>query len=60
MLGAVNVGGHNKVKMDALRALFETLELRDAQTYVQSGNIIFRAKDRNLVQLAARIEQAIE
>jgi len=40
MLRGVNVGGHNKIKMEALRALYESLKLRDAQTYVQSGNVI--------------------
>jgi uncharacterized protein (DUF1697 family) len=29
MLRGVNVGGHNKIRMEALRALYESLELRD-------------------------------
>ena len=41
LLRAVNVGGHNKIKMDALRALYASLKLREPQTYVQSGNVIF-------------------
>ena len=60
MLRGVNVGGHKKVKMDALRALYESLRLLDAQTYVQSGNVIFRTEERNLVRLAERIETGIE
>jgi len=60
MLRGVNVGGHNKIKMDALRALYESLGLRDPQTYVQSGNVIFRTEERDLVRLARRIEDAIE
>jgi len=60
MLRGVNVGGHNKIKMDALRALYESLGLRDPQTYVQSGNVIFRTEERDLVRLARRIENAIE
>jgi len=60
MLRAVNVGGHNKIKMDALRDLCASLKLRDPQTYVQSGNVVFFAEDRNLVALGRRIEQAIE
>ena len=58
MLRGVNVGGHNKIKMDALRALYESLGLRDVQTYVQSGNVVFRTDERELVRL--RIEKAIE
>jgi uncharacterized protein (DUF1697 family) len=61
MLRAVNVGGHNKIKMDALRELCASLKLRDPQTYVQSGNVVFfAAEDTDLVALARRIEQAIE
>jgi len=60
MLRGVNVGGHNKIKMDALRELCASLKLRDPQTYVQSGNVVFVAEDRDLVPLARRIEQAIE
>jgi uncharacterized protein (DUF1697 family) len=60
MLRGVNVGGHNRIKMDALRALYESLKLRDPQTYVQSGNVIFRTDERDLVRLAQRVENGIE
>ncbi len=60
MLRGVNVGGHNKIKMEALRALYESLGLRDPQTYVQSGNVVFRTDKRDLAKLAKRIENAIE
>jgi uncharacterized protein (DUF1697 family) len=60
MLRGVNVGGHNKIKMDVLRGLYESLGLRDVQTYVQSGNVVFRAKERNLATLGNKIENAIE
>jgi uncharacterized protein (DUF1697 family) len=60
MLRGVNVGAHNRIKMDALRALYESLGLRDPQTYVQSGNVVFRTDKRDLVALAKRIEDIIE
>jgi uncharacterized protein (DUF1697 family) len=60
MLRGVNVGGHNRIKMEALKALYESLGLLDVQTYVQSGNVVFRTKERNLVPLARRIEDGIE
>lgn len=60
MLRAVNVGGHNKIKMDALRALYEAIGLRNPQTYVQSGNVVFSTEDTDLAQLATLIENAIE
>jgi uncharacterized protein (DUF1697 family) len=59
MLRGVNVGGHNKIKMEALRALYESLKLRDAQSYVQSGNVIFRTDERDMSRLAKRIEEGI-
>ena len=48
MLRGVNVGGHNKIKMAALRALYESLKFEDPRTYVQSGNVIFRTKREKL------------
>jgi uncharacterized protein (DUF1697 family) len=60
MLRGVNVGGHNMIKMEALRALHESLGLLDAQTYIQSGNVVFRATGRDLVSLAKKIGNAIE
>src|SRR6266481_2333445 len=60
MLRGVNVGGHNKIKMDALRELYESLKLWDAQSYVQSGNVIFRSDERDISRLTKRIEEGIE
>jgi uncharacterized protein (DUF1697 family) len=60
MLRGINVGGHHKIPMDALRDLYGSLKLRGPQTYVQSGSVVFEVEDRNLAPLAARIEQAIE
>ncbi len=60
MLRGVNVGGHNMIKMDALRALYQSLKLQDPHTHVQSGNVVFRTDERNLVLLARRIENGIE
>jgi uncharacterized protein (DUF1697 family) len=60
MLRGVNVGGHNKISMAELRALYESLGLQYPRTFVQSGNVVFRTKERNLPALAKRIEDAIE
>src|SRR5271170_7135007 len=60
LLRGVNVGGHNMIKMDLLRALCESLGHCDVQTYVQSGNIVFRTKERDVAKIAANIESAIE
>jgi len=60
MLRGVNVGGHNQVKMDALRNLYQSLGLRQAQTFIQSGNVICTTKTCDLAGLAKHIEDAIE
>ena len=60
MLRGVNLGAHNRIQMSALRALYESLKLRDAQTYVQSGNVVFRSDEKDLGKLAGRIENGIE
>lgn len=60
MLRGVNVGGRNKIKMDQLRALCVPLKLRDAVTHLQSGNLVFRAAERNLAALEKKLEHTIE
>ncbi|HEY4906114.1 MAG TPA: DUF1697 domain-containing protein [Candidatus Acidoferrum sp.] len=59
MLRGVNVGGHNRVKMNDLKKLFTSLKLRDPQTYVQSGNIVFTTDERDLDKLRKNLEAAI-
>ena len=60
MLRAVNVGGHNMIKMEALRELCGSLKFRDTQTYVQSGNVVFRTEERDLALLRDRLQSRIE
>jgi uncharacterized protein (DUF1697 family) len=59
MLRGVNLG-KRRMKMEALRALYESLGLRDVQTLVQSGNVVFRSEQKNLAALTKKIETAIE
>ncbi len=60
MLRGVNVGPHNRIKMEELRAMYKSLKLEDARTYVQSGNVVFRTKEKNSPQLAKKIQNAIQ
>jgi uncharacterized protein (DUF1697 family) len=60
MLRAVNVGGHSPIKMEALRALYSSLKFENPQTYVQSGNVIFKTNERDLDLIAKRIQKSIE
>jgi len=60
MLRGVNLGPHNRIKMDALRALYVSLKFEDPRTYIQSGNVIFRTKEKKTAILAKKIQGAIE
>jgi hypothetical protein len=54
-LRAINVGGHT-VKMDQLRTLFEELGLKDVETFIASGNVIFRSPAKS-ASLESKIER---
>ncbi|HEY1464296.1 MAG TPA: DUF1697 domain-containing protein [Terriglobales bacterium] len=60
LLRGVNVGVHNRMKMDALRDLCQSLGFTDIKTYVQSGNVVFRTKEKDEAKLRGRMEAAIE
>ena len=60
LLRGVNVGGNNKIKMSELRELYESLGLRQAETFIQSGNVVCTTYARDLTKVAKRIEDAIE
>ena len=59
LLRGINVGGNNIIKMTALKACFESLGLKDVRTYIQSGNVLFRAAGSDQANLTKRIEQAL-
>jgi uncharacterized protein (DUF1697 family) len=43
LLRGVNVGGKNKLPMKELAEMFVAAGCRDVRTYIQSGNVVFRA-----------------
>jgi uncharacterized protein (DUF1697 family) len=43
LIRGINVGGKNKVKMEALRAACEAAGLHNVATFIQSGNVVFRS-----------------
>lgn len=52
--------GHNSIKMTDLAGLFIKIGIKDAETYIQSGNVIFSNTGAiPLPALSVRIEQAI-
>ena len=59
LLRGVNVGGRAKVSMQELRALFESAGLTEVESYVQSGNIVFRSPKTDVAKLERTIERKI-
>jgi len=59
LLRSINVGGNSLVKMEELRALFARLGHTDISTYIQSGNVVFRAKSGAEARVRAALEQGI-
>lgn len=53
----INVGGRQMIRMDELKALHESLELKEVVTYIQSGNVVFTSDDADAAQLARQIEE---
>ena len=52
--------GHNTLKMDDLSELYIALGFKDAETYIQSGNVIFsEAGDDSVSELSNKIEKGI-
>lgn len=54
LLRAVNVGGHNRIRMADFRALLEGLGCTDVTTYLQSGNAVLTTR-----RAPASLEQAV-
>jgi len=59
MLRGINVGPHKRIKMDDLRKSFEALGFQEIKTYIQSGNVIFKARKTSTSVLSKRIEEKI-
>ncbi len=52
ILRGINVGGHRKLKMEALRKMYEDLGFKEVKSYIQSGNLVFKASESsNLEEL---------
>ena len=55
LLRGINVSGQKKIPMAELRALVSKEGLVDVQTYIQSGNVIFKTDETN----TQKIEQTL-
>lgn len=55
----VNVGGSNMLPMKSLKALTEACGCGGVQTYIQSGNVVFRSAVSDPMRLAKRLSAAV-
>ncbi|WP_142785150.1 DUF1697 domain-containing protein [Changchengzhania lutea] len=60
LLRGINVSGHKKIPMADLRTLLSESGLKNVQTYIQSGNLIFESSEENIQNLELNIHEAIK
>jgi uncharacterized protein (DUF1697 family) len=60
LLRGINVSGKNSIKMEALKQLYIDLHFTQVQTYLQSGNVVFRHPQTDTNTLAAAISSQIK
>ncbi len=59
LLRGINVGGNNIIKMTDLILCFEGMGFKDVSTYIQSGNVLFRTSEEDIIALTGRIEKEL-
>jgi hypothetical protein len=59
LLRGINVGGHT-VKMDRLAKLFEEIGLKNVETFIASGNVIFESASNDADALERKVATHLE
>lgn len=59
LLRGINVGGKKTIKMADLKKYFIDEDFEQVQTYIQSGNIVFKATNGNCSVFAKAIKEKI-
>ena len=60
LLRGINVSGQKQIKMSELKTQFEEKGFQDVETYIQSGNVIFSAREKSNKKLEDKISSAIK
>jgi uncharacterized protein (DUF1697 family) len=60
LLRGINVSGRKQIRMASLKASCEALGLESTTTYLQSGNVVFRASQSKPKDIANRLSTRIE
>ena len=59
-LKGINVGGHKKIPMSALRTILESVDFNKVRTYIQSGNVILTSDLHDRYAIEKKVKHAIE
>lgn len=59
LLRGINVGGKNKLPMTELAALFNEAGCSEVRTFIQSGNVIFKASEQAMAQVSGVVAENI-
>lgn len=59
LLRGINVGGKNMIRMSSLKDSFERMGFDGVVTYINSGNIIFKAREGDARKLERSIEEML-
>ncbi|MCK0158074.1 DUF1697 domain-containing protein [Cellulophaga sp. F20128] len=59
LLRGINVSGQKKILMAELREMLEKMKFSEVQTYIQSGNVVFKSNVENVEVLSEKIEKGI-
>ena len=59
LLRGINVGGHKKVPMAELREILTKSGLENVQTYIQSGNVVFKSSQKDAIAIESCMEKTI-
>ncbi len=60
MLRGINVSGQKMIKMNELKALYESLRLTNVMTYIQSGDVVFQSRSNDPLSIGTSIEKATD
>lgn len=59
-LRGINVGKHQRIKMEDLRKVLAKLGFENMSTYIQSGNVIFESDETDELALGQKIETLLK
>ncbi|MGJ5642539.1 DUF1697 domain-containing protein [Formosa sp. S-31] len=59
LLRGINVSGQKKIPMADLRTLMQNLGFENVKTYIQSGNVVFKALNQEVETLQLVIQEGI-